>query len=461
MTNQNEAPLSVVILAAGQGTRMRSELPKVLHQLAGRSLLAHVISTATQLGADAIHVVYGHGGDTVRSTLADLPVNWVEQAEQLGTGHAVAQATPHIPDDHRVLILYGDVPLIGNETLTRLIAAGGEASVSLLTADVADPTGYGRILRGEDGNVEGIVEQKDASKQQLAIHEINTGMLSAPAAKLKGWLAQLSNDNSQGEYYLTDIIALSVGDGVAVHTVRAECEDEILGVNDRSQLAYLERSYQRSVADRLMREGVTLRDPARLDVRGELDVGKDIVIDVNVILEGRVVLGNGVQIGANCVLKDVAIGDGVVVLPNCVLEQAQISSGCQIGPFARIRPGSVLQEGVKLGNFVEVKKVTIGAESKINHLSYVGDASIGSQVNIGAGCITCNYDGTNKYQTIIGNGAFIGSDCQLVAPVEIGEGAYIGAGSTITKDAPAEQLSVSRAKQIVVRGWKPPTKSKG
>jgi len=458
MTNKNGTPLSVVILAAGQGTRMRSELPKVLHELAGRPLLTHVVSTATQLGAGAIHVVYGHGGEAVRSALKDLPVNWVEQSEQLGTGHAVAQATPHIPDDHHVLILYGDVPLIGKDTLARLITAAGEDSVSLLTADVENPTGYGRILRGDDGNVEGIVEQKDASKQQLAIHEINTGMLSAPAAKLKQWLAQLSNDNSQGEYYLTDIIAIAVGDGVVVHSVRAEGEDEILGVNDRSQLAYLERSYQRSFAENLMRDGVTLRDPARLDVRGELDVGKDVVVDINVIFEGRVTLEDGVQIGANCVLKDVKVGKGAVVLPNCVLEQAEIGNDCQIGPYTRIRPGSVLHEGVKLGNFVEVKKVTVGAESKINHLSYVGDATVGSQVNIGAGCITCNYDGVNKYQTIIGSGAFIGSDCQLVAPVEIGVGAYVGAGSTITKDVPAEKLSVSRAKQVVVKGWKPPQK---
>lgn len=460
MTDTKGSPLSVVILAAGQGTRMRSRLPKVLHHLAGRPLLAHVAGTAIRLGADALHVVYGHGGEAIRDALGELDVGWVEQAEQLGTGHAVAQAIDRIPESHRLLVLYGDVPLVGLETLQRLVEAGGGDAVSLLTAEVDNPGGYGRILRGGDGNVAGIVEEKDASVQQLAIREINTGMLSAPAAKLAGWLQRLSNDNAQGEYYLTDVIAMAAGEGTPVHSVRAESEEEILGVNDRIQLARLERCYQTRIAAALMRDGVTLRDPARLDVRGRVEAGTDVVIDINVVLEGRVVLGNEVQIGANCVLRDVVVGDGAVVFPNSVIEQSEIGNDCQIGPFARVRPDSVLQAGAKLGNFVEVKKVNIGKGSKINHLSYVGDATVGSAVNIGAGCITCNYDGANKYQTVIGDGAFIGSDTQLVAPVEIGASAYIGAGSTITKNAPAEQLTVSRARQTVVRGWKPPEKNK-
>ena len=460
MTEKNTNPLSVVILAAGQGTRMRSQLPKVLHEVAGKPLLAHVIGTATRLGAEAIHVVYGHGGAAVQTALAGLHVNWVEQSEQLGTGHAVAQAIPHIPGSHRVLILYGDVPLIGQETLERLVTSAGNSVVSLLTAEVDDPDGYGRILLNVDGNVSGIVEQKDASKQQLAIREINTGMLSAPAAKLDSWLKRLSNDNAQGEYYLTDVIAMAAAEGVAVHSVRADNEEEILGVNDRSQLAYLERCYQANVAHKLMSDGVTLRDPKRIDVRGDIQVGTDIVIDINVVFEGRVVLGSNVHIGANCVLRDVVVGEGTVILPNCVVENSEIGDDCQIGPFTRIRPDSILQAGVKLGNFVETKKTSIGRGSKINHLSYIGDATVGNGVNVGAGCITCNYDGANKYQTVIGDGAFIGSDCQLVAPVKIGERAYVGAGSTITKDAPPEQLSVSRSKQIVIKGWKPPKKAK-
>lgn len=458
MTKPSDFPLSVVILAAGQGTRMRSQRPKVLHELAGRPLLDHVIQTARSLDAADIHVVYGHGGEMVKEALPEQPVRWVEQREQLGTGHAVAQAMSSIPNEHRVLVLYGDVPLIEKDSLARLIAASGADSVGLLTAEVDDPQGYGRIVRGHDGNIEGIIEQKDANPSQLAIREINTGMMCLPARRLGIWLANLNNRNSQGEYYLTDVIAMAVGNGVAVHSVRATSEEEILGVNDRVQLAYLERCYQRKMANRLMRDGVTLRDPERFDVRGELQVGADCIIDINVVFEGHVVLGTNVSIGANCVIKKSRIGDGTVIHPNSVIEQAEIGSDCQIGPFARIRPDSVLREGVKIGNFVEVKKVDVGAGSKINHLAYVGDAKVGSQVNIGAGCITCNYDGVNKYQTIIGDGAFIGSDSQLVAPVEVGAGAYVGAGSTITKNAPADQLSVSRARQVVVKGWKPPAK---
>ncbi len=452
------SPLSVVILAAGQGTRMRSRLPKVLHTLAGRPLLAHVVETAASLQAVAIHVVYGHGGEQVQTALGAQPLQWVEQAEQLGTGHAVAQAAPAIPPDHNVLVLYGDVPLTEAETLRRLIAAGGADAVGLLTAHLADPTGYGRILRGADGNVLGIVEQKDATPQQLAIREVNTGMMSIPAAHMQRWLARLGNDNAQGEYYLTDVIAMAVADGVAVHTVHAQDEREILGVNDRVQLAWLEREYQRRRAETLMREGVTLRDPARFDLRGTLQAGRDVVIDIDVIIEGHVVIGENVEIGAHCLLKDVTIGDGSVIHPHCVLEESTIGAGCQVGPFARLRPATVLADKAKAGNFVEIKKSVVGEGSKINHLSYVGDATLGRDVNVGAGCITCNYDGVNKHKTVIGDRAFIGSDTQLVAPVEIGEDAVIGAGSTITRPAPAGELTVSRAKQVTVSGWKRPQK---
>jgi len=458
MPDTQPSPLSVVILAAGQGTRMRSASPKVLHSLAGRPLLAHVIATAQALGAMTIHVVYGHGGEQVRETLGDLDVNWVEQAQQLGTGHAVTQAIPAIPTDHRVLVLYGDVPLISSETLQRLVSAGGAGAVSLLTATLTDPSGYGRIVRGADGNVRAIVEQKDATAEQLAIREINTGMMSMPAARLRSWLVRLGNDNAQGEYYLTDVIAMAVDEGVAVHTVRASAEEEILGVNDRVQLAQLERRYQQRQAEMLMRAGVTLRDPSRFDVRGAVEAGRDIEIDINVILEGRVILGDNVRIGAHCVIKDTEIGSGAVIHPHSVLEKASIGAGCQVGPFARIRPDTVLAEGARIGNFVEVKKSTIGARSKVNHLSYVGDATVGRDANIGAGCITCNYDGVNKYQTVIGDRAFIGSDTQLVAPVEVGDDAVIGAGSTITRPAPAGELTVSRVKQTTVRGWKRPQK---
>ena len=458
MTESQRSPLSVVILAAGQGTRMRSHLPKVLHSLAGRPLLGHVIGTAQALDAAAIHVVFGHGGEQVREALGLPAVNWIEQAEQLGTGHAVAQATPTVPADHRVLVLYGDVPLITAETLRHLVAAGGSGAVSLLTAELPDPQGYGRIVRGADGNVLGIVEQKEATPQQLAIHEINTGMMSAPAKNLQQWLARLDNDNAQGEYYLTDIIAMAVADGVAVHTVRAPSEDEILGVNDRVQLAYLERRYQLRQAEKLMRAGVTLSDPARIDIRGTVEAGLDVVVDIDVILEGRVVLGDNVQVGAHCLLKETEVGAGAVIHPHSVVEQAVIGPGCQVGPFARIRPDTVLEAGARVGNFVEIKKSTVGEGSKINHLSYVGDAIIGREANIGAGCITCNYDGANKHQTIVGDRAFIGSDTQLVAPVEVGADAVIGAGSTITRTAPPGELTVSRARQTTVRVWKRPQK---
>lgn len=458
MSEMRSSPLSVVILAAGQGTRMRSRLPKVLHTLAGRPLLRHVVDTARALDVAAIHVVFGHGGEAVRDALGEQAVNWVVQAEQLGTGHAVAQAAPAIPADHHVLVLYGDVPLITVPTLRRLVAAGGADTVGLLTAELADPNGYGRIVRGPDGNVQGIVEQKDATPQQLAIREINSGMMSMPASRLQQWLGRLRNDNAQGEYYLTDVIAMAVGDGIAVHTVRAGAEEEILGVNDRVQLADLERRYQRHQAEALMRAGATLRDPARFDVRGTVEAGRDVVIDINVVLEGHVVLGDNVSVGAHSILKDTRVGDGAVIHPHSIVESATIGAGCQVGPFARIRPDTVLAGGARVGNFVEIKKSTIGEGSKINHLSYVGDATVGRDANIGAGCITCNYDGVNKHRTVIGDRAFIGSDTQLVAPVEVGDDAVVGAGSTITRPAPAGELTVSRARQTTVRGWKRPRK---
>ncbi len=454
MSHAHARPLCVAILAAGLGKRMRSALPKVLHPLAGRPLLAHVIDTARELSAGAIQVVHGHGGERVTEQLADAQVGWVEQAEQLGTGHALMQAMPAIADEASVLVLYGDVPLTRAETLRALVTAAGDDGVALLTAELEDPSGYGRILRAADGGVTGIVEQKDASPAELAIAEINTGMLCAPAARLRAWLARLGNDNAQGEYYLTDVIAMAVAEGVAVASVQPRSVDEILGANDRRQLAALERIYQRREAERLMDEGVTLLDPARFDVRGRVRAGRDVTIDVNVVLEGDVQLGDGVHIGANCVLRDVQVGEGSVIHPNTLIERAVVGRRCQLGPFARIRPDSVLDEGARVGNFVELKKTHLGAGSKVNHLAYVGDTTIGRAVNVGAGTITCNYDGVNKHRTVIGDGAFIGSDTQLVAPVTVGENAVIGAGSTITRDAPAGELTVSRARQITVRGWK-------
>ena len=450
--------LSVIILAAGQGTRMRSKLPKVLHPLGGQSLLGHVIDTARALDAVAIHVVVGHGGDRVRDDLAAFPVKWVEQSRQLGTGHAVAQAAPMIPADHLALVLYGDVPLISADTLRRLIAAAGEGALGLLTAHLVDPSGYGRIIRDAQGDVIAIVEHKDTSIEQRDINEINTGMLAVKADYLQQWVAKLDNNNSQGEYYLTDVIAMAVRDGIAVKTVYPNSNAEILGVNTKAQLAELERVYQLQQAKRLMVEGATLRDPARLDVRGEVTIGHDVSLDINVVCEGKVIIGNDVEIGANTYLRDVVIGDGVVIRPNSVIEEAEIGAGCRIGPFARIRPGTRLAAEVHIGNFVEIKKAVVEAGSKINHLSYVGDATVGARVNIGAGTITCNYDGANKYQTVIEDDVFVGSDTQIVAPVTLGAGATIGAGSTITKDAPPGELTLSRVPQQTRKGWKRPVK---
>jgi len=460
MSTAVQSPLSVVVLAAGQGTRMKSRLPKVLHTIAGRPLLEHVINDARALGAADIHVVYGHGGEQVREALSEYELDWIEQKEQLGTGHAVAQALPAIADDHLVLLLYGDVPLITEHTLRRLMAASSGESLALLTARLDDPTGYGRIVRDATGQVQCIVEQKDASAEQLLIHEINTGMLAARAAQLKRWVARLGNDNAQGEFYLTDIVGFAVGDGVPVNTAHPDQQYEIEGVNNRRQLAELERAFQMRQARQLMEDGLTLRDPARFDLRGELIIGRDVEIDVNVVIEGRVELADDVCIGPNAVLKNVTVGAGTRVHANSVLEDSSIGANCDIGPFARIRPGTRLAEQVKVGNFVEIKKSEIATGSKVNHLSYIGDTTMGENVNIGAGTITCNYDGANKHRTVIGDEAFIGSDTQLVAPVSVGAGATIGAGSTVTRDAEPGKLTLSRAQQVSVDGWRRPEKKK-
>jgi bifunctional UDP-N-acetylglucosamine pyrophosphorylase/glucosamine-1-phosphate N-acetyltransferase len=451
-------PLSVVILAAGQGKRMKSDLPKVLQPLAGRPLLGHVLDTAAGLEAAATHVVYGHGGEQVLKAFEGRDVRWALQAEQHGTGHAVMQAVPQIPDDHLVLVLYGDVPLVQLDTLARLVAAAGPDAVSLLSVMLPDPTGYGRIVRDGAGNVVRIVEHKDANAKERAIHESNTGLMCVPAGKLKGWLAALRNDNAQGEYYLTDIVVMAVRSGCQVHAVVAPTVTEVLGVNDKVQLAELEAAYRRQRATALMLEGVTIVDPARFDARGPVSVGRDVFVDVNVVFEGNVKLGNRVRIGPNVVIRDAEIGDDTVVFPNCVIDRARIGSNCNIGPFARLRPSAELEAGVHIGNFVEVKNSVIRAGAKANHLTYLGDATVGEKVNVGAGTITCNYDGVNKWRTEIGAGAFIGSGTMLVAPVKVGAGATIGAGSTITRDAPDEKLTLERSKQVTIEGWKRPVR---
>jgi bifunctional UDP-N-acetylglucosamine pyrophosphorylase/glucosamine-1-phosphate N-acetyltransferase len=451
-------PLSVVILAAGQGKRMKSDLPKVLQPLAGRPLLGHVLDTAAGLEAAATHVVYGHGGERVLEAFEGRDVHWALQAEQHGTGHAVMQAMAQIPDDHLVLVLYGDVPLVQLDTLARLVAAAGPDTVSLLSVMLPDPTGYGRIVRDGAGNVVRIVEHKDANAKERAIHESNTGLMCVPAGKLKGWLASLKNDNAQGEYYLTDIVVMAVRSGCQVQAVVAPTVTEVLGVNDKVQLAELEAAYRKQRATALMLEGVTIVDPARFDARGPVSAGRDVHIDVNVVLEGSVKLGHRVRIGPNVVIRDSEIGDDTVIFPNCVIDRARIGSGCNIGPFARLRPSAELEAGVHIGNFVEVKNSVIRAGAKANHLTYLGDATVGEKVNVGAGTITCNYDGANKWRTEIGAGAFIGSGTMLVAPVKVGAGATIGAGSTITKDAPDDRLTIERSKQVTIDGWKRPTK---
>ena len=451
--------LTVVILAAGQGTRMRSATPKVLHPVAGKSMLAHVIDTARALKPKSIHVVIGHAAEQVRDAFSAPDLSFVVQPQQLGTGHAVAQAMPHV-DAEQVLVLYGDVPLIQQATIERLLTHADPDQLALLTVFLADPTGYGRIIRDQKHAVQAIVEQKDASPEQRQICEGNTGILLASATRLKAWLARLSNNNAQGEYYLTDVIAMAVGDGVAVATEQPENAWEVQGANDRIQLAELERHYQTRAARSLMQQGVTLRDPQRLDVRGEVEVGRDILIDVNVILEGQVIIEDDVQIGPNCVIRNSILRKGSSVKANSHLDGAELGEGSDCGPFARLRPGTVLGPRAHVGNFVEIKNARLGEGTKAGHLTYLGDTLTGSHCNIGAGTITCNYDGANKWQTVLGNDVFIGSNNSLVAPVSISDGATTGAGSTISQEVPAAALGIGRAKQRNIAGWKRPEKVK-
>jgi bifunctional UDP-N-acetylglucosamine pyrophosphorylase / glucosamine-1-phosphate N-acetyltransferase len=450
--------LSVVVLAAGQGKRMKSNLPKVLQPLAEKPLLAHVLDTARKLKPATMHIVYGHGGEQVLSTFAAASdIQWVLQAEQLGTGHALMQAMPTIADDQTVLVLYGDVPLIRAETLQGLLVAAAKG-VALLSVKLADATDYGRIVRDNRGQVVRIVEHKDANTKERSIDEANTGVLAANAGKLREWLSQLKNNNAQGEYYLTDVITMAVRDGMKVEAVLSASEAEVLGVNDKVQLAQVEAELRRLRAIDLMQQGATLADPARIDVRGKVTVGKDVFIDINAVLVGDVHLQDGVRIGPNCYVRNARIGKGTEILPNCVIDKATVGPDCIIGPFARLRPDTALADRVHIGNFVEVKKSTIGSGSKANHLTYIGDATVGCDVNIGAGTVTVNYDGVNKHRTEIGDNAFVGSGSMLIAPVNIGAGASIGAGSTITKDAPDGQLTLARARQLTLPGWKRPTR---
>ena len=454
----HSSKLNILILAAGKGTRMHSARPKVLHRLAGKPILQHVIACAKQLKPQKMVVVYGYGGEAVPEAFADEAIIWVKQTELLGTGHAVQQAMSYLDKDAITLILLGDVPLVSAKSCEKLLAHA-ERQLALLTVKKPDPDGYGRILRNNAGKVSAIVEHKDASPKQREINEVNTGIIAASNAHLATWLTRLRNDNSQGEYYLTDIVAMAVADGVAVSAEITEDEWQVAGVNSKQDLAALERVYQQRYATRLMQSGVTLLDPARLDVRGELEAGRDVEIDVGCVFEGKVTLANNVRIGAYCVIKDTNIGAGTVIAPYTHMDQVKVANDCRIGPYARLRPGTELSADAHIGNFVEIKNSQVDAGSKINHLSYVGDSTVGKQVNIGAGTITCNYDGANKYRTVIGDHAFIGSDTQLVAPVSVGAGATIGAGSTITKDAPAGELTISRGKQLTITGWKRPQKN--
>lgn len=453
-------PLNVVILAAGKGTRMHSDRPKVLHLLAGRPLIEHVIAAADRLDPERICIVYGHGGDVLPQAVGRDDLAWVMQAPQLGTGHAVQQALPRLNAEAVVLILYGDVPLIRSETLQEMVLLARGDALALLTVSLANPSGYGRIVRNAQGAVERIVEHKDASPEELAIHEVNTGIMALPAKRLAAWLGRLSNDNTQGEYYLTDIIAMAAAERVRILPCHPGAMWEVLGVNSRAQLAELERTHQHNLAEALLQQGVTLFDPKRLDIRGELACGRDVLIDVNCVFEGRVALADGVKIGANCVLKDVEVAAGVEILPFSHIDGARIGAASRIGPYSRIRPGTELAAETHIGNFVEIKNSQVGFNSKINHLSYIGDATVGSKVNIGAGAITANYDGANKHHTDIEDNASIGSNCVLVAPVRIGAAATIGAGSVISKSAPAGELTVARAKAVTIPGWKRPAKKK-
>ncbi len=451
--------LTTIILAAGKGTRMRSQLPKVLHPVAGKPMVQHVIDNAVDLGSESINLVYGHGASQLKETLKDNDVNWVHQAEQLGTGHAVAVANDQINDNDTVLILYGDVPLTKKSTLEGLLAALPEKGLAVLTVNLANPTGYGRMLR-ENGKLVGIVEQKDATPEQLAITEVNTGMMAVNGGLLKSWLGRLSNNNAQGEYYLTDIVAMAHADGVEITSAQPDHPMEVEGANNRVQLAALERAYQAWQAETLMINGVSLADPARIDVRGTVENGEDVIVDVNVIFEGHVKIGNNVRIDANCILKDCVIGDNVHIKANSMVEEARVDAKCTVGPFARLRPDTIMEENSHVGNFVEMKKARLGAGSKANHLTYLGNADIGTKTNIGAGTITCNYDGVNKSLTKIGNNAFIGSNSSLVAPVEIGDMATVGAGSVITTKVDDGHLAVARGKQRNISGWQRPAKKK-
>ena len=453
-------PLSAVILAAGKGKRMRSSLPKVMHTLAGKTLLAHVLQSSSRLSCDEIYIVYGHGGDQVREHHEMYDARWVRQERQLGTGHAVLQVMDSIPDSHHVIVLYGDVPLITEYTLATLVEMAGESGFSILTSHLDDPTGYGRIVRDKTGQILGIVEQKDADDQEKLLREINTGMMVVRADLLKKWLGMLTDDNAQKEYLLTDIVGHAVNEGIDVRSTGPASVMEIKGVNDRAQLAELERHYQLMQARKLMREGVTLADPARFDLRGELTVGEDIFIDINVVIAGEVNIEKSVTIGPNCVIRDSRIGEGANIAANCVIDNAVIGKRNRVGPFARIRPGSRLDEDVHIGNFVEIKQSDIGRESKANHLSYIGDSEVGERVNVGAGTITCNYDGVEKHKTIIGDDVFIGSNTELIAPLRINDGATIAAGATISKDVEAGALAMSKREAKVVKDWKRDKKRK-
>lgn len=452
--------LRVCILAAGQGKRMYSRIPKVLHRIAGKPLVGHVIDSAHALTEEPPVLIYGHGGDQLQAHYADRPIRWVEQREQLGTGHAVTQALPELPADAMILILYGDVPLLSVATLRALLSAAETSGFALLTVSLPDPTGYGRIVRNHRGDIARIVEHKDASPEELAVNEVNTGIMAVRGAFLHRWLPTLGNDNAQGEYYLTDCVAMAANEGIRVTGVVANHILEVTGVNNRVQLAELERAYQRALAESLMAEGVTLMDPARIDIRGRLICGQDVTIDVNCVFEGDVRLGDGVVVGPNCVLVDSEIGADVRIAAFSILERATVGSAARIGPFSRIRPDTVLAADVHIGNFVEIKKSRIEAGSKVNHLAYVGDCDIGRDVNVGAGTITCNYDGANKHKTVIEDDVFIGSDTQLVAPVTVGRGATVGAGTTVTDDVEPGSLVISRVRQKTIPGWKRPRKDR-
>ncbi|AYA66169.1 bifunctional UDP-N-acetylglucosamine diphosphorylase/glucosamine-1-phosphate N-acetyltransferase GlmU [Alteromonas sp. RKMC-009] len=448
---------SVVVLAAGKGTRMKSSLPKVLHPVGGIPMVQRIINTVEALNASAVHLVYGHGGDQLQAAVTGNNLNWCLQAEQLGTGHAVQQAVPHIKDNEDVLVLVGDAPLIQKATLERLAAVKAECDLALLTVELDDPTGMGRIVR-ENNNITAIVEHKDATDAQREIKEINTGMMMMAGSDLKRWLGNLSNNNAQGEYYLTDVIAMAAAEGKQIQSAQPDAVEEVEGVNNRAQLAALERALQARQAHALMMDGVTLADPARVDIRGEVITGNDVAVDVNVIFEGKVTLGSNVKIGANCILRNCSVADGAVIEANSIIEEAEVGENCTVGPFGRLRPGAVMKANAKVGNFVEMKKAVLGEGAKANHLTYLGDAEVGAGANIGAGTITCNYDGVNKSKTIIGENAFIGSNSALVAPVTIGEGATVGAGSTITSNVEDKALAIARSKQRVIANWPRPVK---